>query len=103
MAQPQDEPAWIEVEVAHADAQRAVVRNYRLSAPARVQQALNAAAADPAFAGIVIEHAAVGVFGRLAPLDQPLRAGDRVEIYRPLAVDPKAARRARAKQARLRR
>ncbi|MBM4210255.1 MAG: RnfH family protein, partial [Gammaproteobacteria bacterium] len=27
------------------------------------------------------------------------REGDRVELYRPLAVDPKAARRARAKEA----
>jgi putative ubiquitin-RnfH superfamily antitoxin RatB of RatAB toxin-antitoxin module len=29
-----------------------------------------------------------------------LRDGDRIEIYRPLTADPKAARRARAKQAR---
>jgi putative ubiquitin-RnfH superfamily antitoxin RatB of RatAB toxin-antitoxin module len=40
----------------------------------------------------------VGVFGRVVPLDTPLRNGDRVEIYRPLEVDPKEARRARAKR-----
>jgi hypothetical protein len=33
-------------------------------------------------------------------MDQILEDGDRVEIYRPLAADPKLARRARAKQAR---
>ena len=38
----------------------------------------------------------VGIFGRRASLDQPLAEGDRVEIYRPLAVDPKEARRRRA-------
>ena len=38
---------------------------------------------------------AVGVWGRPAPLTQPLRDLDRVEIYRPLKVDPKVARRAR--------
>ncbi len=38
----------------------------------------------------------VGVFGRLRSLDDPLRDGDRVEIYRPLQVDPKEARRIRA-------
>ena len=38
---------------------------------------------------------AVGVWGRLAALSQPLRERDRVELYRPLAVDPKEARRLR--------
>ena len=36
-----------------------------------------------------------GVWGRMAPLDQVLRDQDRVEIYRPLKVDPKVARRKR--------
>ena len=41
----------------------------------------------------------VGVWGRKAQLDQALRHLDRVEIYRPLTVDPKVARRERfAKQ-----
>lgn len=39
--------------------------------------------ADPRFA----------IFGRLAEPTQKLRAGDRVEILRPLNVDPKEARR----------
>ena len=38
---------------------------------------------------------AVGIWGRAATLMQPLRDLDRVEIYRPLKVDPKVARRAR--------
>jgi len=38
----------------------------------------------------------VGVFGKLAQLDQVLALGDRVEIYRPLIADPKAARKKRA-------
>jgi len=33
----------------------------------------------------------------VSALDQALREGDRVEIYRPLAVDPKEARRRRAR------
>jgi putative ubiquitin-RnfH superfamily antitoxin RatB of RatAB toxin-antitoxin module len=46
-----------------------------------------------------IETASLGVWGRKASLEKPLRAGDRVEIYRPLRVDPKVARRERfAKQ-----
>ncbi|MEZ5608428.1 MAG: RnfH family protein [Burkholderiaceae bacterium] len=36
-----------------------------------------------------------GIWGRRAPLGQALRDGDRVELYRPLKVDPKRARRER--------
>lgn len=37
----------------------------------------------------------VGVWGRRCTLAQAVRDGDRVEIYRPLLVDPKVARRER--------
>ena len=40
----------------------------------------------------------VGIFGKAAKLDAELRAGDRVEIYRPLIADPKEARKKRAQQ-----
>ncbi len=36
-----------------------------------------------------------GVWGRKATLSTPLRDQDRVEIYRPLRVDPKVARKER--------
>ena len=44
---------------------------------------------------IDLAHRAVGIWGRIRALDTPLRDGDRVEIYRPLQVDPKEARRRR--------
>jgi uncharacterized protein len=40
----------------------------------------------------------VGVFGRARGLDELVAAGDRVEIYRPLPMDPKEARWRRAKK-----
>ena len=39
----------------------------------------------------------VGIWGRPAGLDDRVRNGDRVEIYRPLQADPKESRRARAR------
>jgi uncharacterized protein len=45
---------------------------------------------------IRLEKHAFGIFGKKARLDAPLSAGDRVEVYRPLAIDPKEARRRRA-------
>ena len=43
-----------------------------------------------------LKAASVGVWGRLARRETPLREGDRVEIYRPIRADAKAMRRARA-------
>jgi hypothetical protein len=42
----------------------------------------------------------LGVFGRVVPPAHSLRPGDRVEIYRPLRVDPREARRRLAAQGR---
>jgi putative ubiquitin-RnfH superfamily antitoxin RatB of RatAB toxin-antitoxin module len=38
-----------------------------------------------------------GIWGRVQPGDTPLRDRDRIEVYRPLLVDPKEARRQRYK------
>jgi len=45
----------------------------------------------------------LGVFGNRASASRVLEPGDRVEIYRPLEVDPKEARRRRAQCKRQRR
>jgi len=44
----------------------------------------------------------VGIWGRVQPPQTPLRDQDRVELYRPLRVDPKEARRQRYKRAKQR-
>jgi hypothetical protein len=38
----------------------------------------------------------LGIYGRVVAPSATLAHGDRVEIYRPLALDPKEARRRRA-------
>lgn len=49
------------------------------------------------FPDISLEQNKVGVFGEIVALDYRLKEGDRVEIYRPLSMDPMEARRLRAK------
>ena len=46
--------------------------------------------------GSALAAGRVGVYGERAAGDRRLEDGDRVEIYRPLAVDPREARRRRA-------
>ncbi|NOG31724.1 RnfH family protein [Halomonas sp. TBZ9] len=48
----------------------------------------------------VFERASLGIFGKAlkAPAQHHLSDGERVEVYRPLEIDPKAARLARAQR-----
>lgn len=45
--------------------------------------------------GVDWEHGATGVYGQSQPRDFVLAEGDRLELYRPLPVDPRERRRAR--------
>ena len=94
--------APLQIEVAYAEPQRAIVKTFRVAPDSKVADALRLAALDPDFSGVNLENSALGIFGRVVRTDHPLKEGDRIEIYRPLAADPKAARRARVKQARKR-
>ncbi|WP_119965707.1 RnfH family protein [Simplicispira lacusdiani] len=67
-------------------------RELHLCAGATVADALLAGAE----AGLVVPaRAPAGVWGRVVERDEVLRAGDRIEVYRALTVDPKVARRQR--------
>jgi putative ubiquitin-RnfH superfamily antitoxin RatB of RatAB toxin-antitoxin module len=60
-----------------------------------VREALLASGWPQACPGMDAAQADVGIWGRRCPVDQPLREGDRVEVYRGLLVDPMVARRER--------
>jgi len=51
-------------------------------------------------AAIDWDQAQSGIWGQRRPLHTVLAAGDRIEVYRPLLQDPRAARRANAKRSR---
>ncbi len=96
-----DDAAPIPVEVAYSP--RAGVVDtvpLRLPAGATVLDALRASGFLARYLGIDLATLAVGVWGRRCVLGTPLRPHDRVEIYRPLALDPKDARRVRDRQQR---
>lgn len=90
----------IQITVVYSPAFREIREIALQLAPAStVLQALQASGLLQLFPLIDQQTTVVGVWGRKASLDQTLRENDRVEIYRPLTVDPKVARRERfAKQ-----
>jgi putative ubiquitin-RnfH superfamily antitoxin RatB of RatAB toxin-antitoxin module len=87
--------AAIRVEVVYALADRAESVEVRLPAGATAAEAVKASGLAARHPGMNTES--IGVFGRRVSPQTRLADGDRVEIYRPLVLDPKEARRRRAR------
>lgn len=90
----------IRVNVVYSPVARVVHEaSVELSAHATVMQAILQSGLVQRFPEINTIPINVGVWGRKVPVEHLLRDQDRVEIYRPLLLDPKLARRERfAKQ-----
>jgi uncharacterized protein len=86
----------LRIEVAYALPDRQIVVRVQLPSGATVGDALAAVAMRAPFDAIDIAAAPVGVFGDRCERQRVLADGDRVEIYRPLLIDPREARRLRA-------
>jgi putative ubiquitin-RnfH superfamily antitoxin RatB of RatAB toxin-antitoxin module len=67
----------------------------RLPTGSTVQEALQDSGLLQQFPELALNSLAAGIWGRRIALSDMLRDRDRVEIYRPLQVDPKEARRQR--------
>ena len=88
-----------EVEVAYARPDRQFLWKVALAQGATIADALAAARGQAGDEQIPWDSAEVGIFGERQPRSAVLRSGDRVEIYRPLADDPRERRRRRARYA----
>ena len=84
------------VEVVYALPDRQQVMALELGESACVADALEAAASQGLFNPEDVEDLTVGIFGDVVERARALRPGDRVELYRPLQMDPKQARKRRA-------
>ena len=85
----------IRVEVAYADPQQQVLCAVSVAAGSTVADAIAASGILAQLPGFV--PAGIGIFGRNVDPDARLKDGDRVELYRPLQIDPKQARRNRVR------
>ena len=92
-----NEPA-ISVEVVYAEPQRQHLERIQVAAGSTARQAIEASTLLQRFPDIDLSENRIGVYGRLIEPDTVVEDGDRVEVYRPLKVDPKSARRQRAMQ-----
>lgn len=95
--------ATVAIEVACALPERQLVVALEVPSGTTALDAVALAGIAAAFPEVTIDPARIGVHGRLlgtrglpAAACYVLGEGDRVEVYRPLFADPKAARRRRA-------
>ncbi|EAQ65609.1 hypothetical protein MED121_08593 [Marinomonas sp. MED121] len=90
----------IRVEVAYAmpDKQKIVV--LEVEEGTSVKEVVMQSNIETFFPGLDKANAKLGIFGKSVrkPEDQAIKAGERVEIYRELTVDPKRARANRAEK-----
>jgi putative ubiquitin-RnfH superfamily antitoxin RatB of RatAB toxin-antitoxin module len=85
------------VEVAYARPDRQWLVELQVAPGTTARSAVALSGLSDCVAEIDPATADLGVFGQPVDPQTPLTAGDRVEIYRPLQVDPKAQRRNRAR------
>lgn len=91
-----DSGARVRVEVAYARPETQRLVELLMDVPATVRDAINASGLLEEFPELELESLGTGIFSKPAALEDQLKDGDRVEIYRPLVIDPKEARRQRA-------
>jgi putative ubiquitin-RnfH superfamily antitoxin RatB of RatAB toxin-antitoxin module len=86
----------LSVEVVYALPEGADIVALRLPRGATLADAIAASGIPRRHPEVDLASAGIGVYGQLRPASGAAAHGDRIELYRPLAADPKEARRRRA-------
>ena len=89
----------ITIQVACALPHRQQVLTLQVPATCTAQEAIHLSGIASFFPELPWQETVLGIFGQRVAPERVLQAGDRVEVYRPLLVDPKESRRQRARAA----
>ena len=91
----------IEIEVVYGLAHKQKLVSLTVEQGTTVRQGAEQSGLVKEFPELDIAESKLGIFGKAVrnPDTELLKAGDRIEIYRPLLIDPKAARANRAAKA----
>ncbi|TVQ43493.1 MAG: RnfH family protein [Gammaproteobacteria bacterium] len=99
MAEVDAEPL-LTVEVVYATPERQTLIKLRLPSPVSAREAVLQSGLLARHPEIDLDQVPLGIFGEAVAPGQLLADGDRVELYRPLAIDPREARRQLARHRR---
>lgn len=90
----------LRIEVVFADADRQELLSLDVKQGSCVDDVIRISRLPGKFPRINFAELQVGIWGRIVDRSHRVREGDRVEIYRPLAIDPREARRRYAAEGR---
>ena len=90
------EKQLIFIEVAYARPEKQVIIPLQVAEGTLAIEAVEESGVLSRFPEVDLEQTKIGIFGKACKLEQELQDGDRVEIYRPLLIDPKEQRRKKA-------
>ena len=88
----------LEIEIVYGLADRQVLKSMTVVEGTTVREAALKSGLEVEFPELDLQQAPLGIFGKVVKDETMLRNGDRIEVYRPLLIDPKEARRKRAGQ-----
>jgi len=93
-----DPSEQISVEVAYALENEQLILELQVDLGTTLEQAVEQSGILQTYPEIDLGKNKLGIFGKLGKKTAEIKAGDRVEIYRPLIADPKEVRRKREAQ-----
>jgi putative ubiquitin-RnfH superfamily antitoxin RatB of RatAB toxin-antitoxin module len=87
----------INIEIAYASLDKQQIISIEVEQGCSIETAIDRSGILELFPEIDLMKQKVGIFSEIKKLTDGVKEGDRIEIYRPLLLDPKEARRKRAK------
>ena len=85
------------VELVLATAETQVLLALEVNEGATVGDVISESGIESHFPALDIAEMPVGIWGKRVSRESAVRDGDRIELYRPLEIDPREARRQRAR------
>ena len=83
------------VGVCYAEVDRQLWVRIEVPDSSTIEEAINLSGVLKLYPEINLINQKVGIFGKIAALDTPVKEGDRVEIYRQITADPQLVQRRR--------
>ena len=88
----------MKVEVVYATKKQQALVEVELASGSTISQAIQKSTLLSQYAELVLGELKVGVFSKRKSINDEVYEGQRIEIYRPLEIGPKEARRLRAQR-----
>jgi putative ubiquitin-RnfH superfamily antitoxin RatB of RatAB toxin-antitoxin module len=83
------------VGVCYAEVDRQLWMRLEVPDSSTIEDAIKLSGLLKLYPEINLDAQKVGIFGKIAALDTPVKEGDRVEIYRQITADPQLVQRRR--------